>query len=340
LAVAADQIHTGQHKVFRGIPRRHGGTAAWITTAGIDKGSATMAIGYVGLGSMGGALARRLQLQHPLHVYDLNAQSMQNLVGRGATACASLGAVAAHCDTILLCLPTSDQVRAVIFGPDGLAASAKPGTLIVDQTTGDPKATRAMAAELAGTGVELIDAPVSGGLRGAEAGTIAIMIGASPEQYERIRPILQAISPNLFHAGGVGNGHVAKVVNNMVSAAQRVLTLEAVALATKAGLEPRTAVSIMLASSGRNVFMEHFMAPHVLNGNLRSGFTLGLLHKDVRLATQVGMDCGATLFFGNVVREFYQMCINEMGGDAQVNTTALIMDRICGTQVVPANYQV
>jgi 3-hydroxyisobutyrate dehydrogenase len=237
-----------------------------------------------------------------------------------------------------LCLPTSDQVRTAIFGDRGLATTMRAGTLIVDQTSGDPTATRAMAAELAARGAELIDAPVSGGLRGAEAGTIAIMVGASPAQYERVLPILQSISPNIFHAGGVGTGHVAKICNNLLSGGQRLLTLEAVALAVKNGLTPEKAVDIICASSGRNVFVEHFMKPHVVKGRLSSGFTLGLLHKDVRLACKLGDDSGVSMLFGNLVKGFYQMAINERGEGDQVNSVALIMDRLAGTQVVPPDH--
>ncbi|VTU45348.1 2-(hydroxymethyl)glutarate dehydrogenase (plasmid) [Variovorax sp. SRS16] len=297
-----------------------------------------MNIGYIGLGSMGGALAKRLQLQHPLRVHDQSEAAVQRLVDRGATRCASSSELAGHCDIIFLCLPTSDHVRAVIFGEEGIAGAAKPGTLIVDQTTGDPTATRAMAAELSALGLALIDAPVSGGPQGADAGTIAIMVGAAPAQYDRIQPILHAISPNVFQAGDVGTGHVAKLVNNLVAGGQRLLSLEAIALAAKNGIAPRTAVDILMAGSGRNFFVERFMNSHIISGKLASGFTLGLLHKDVRLACQLGEDSGVTMLFGNMVKEFHQMTINEMGRDAQVNSVALMMDRLAGTQVVPADH--
>jgi 3-hydroxyisobutyrate dehydrogenase len=237
---------------------------------------------------------------------------------------------------IFLCLPTSDHVREVIFGKAGLSASLRPGTMIVDQTTGDPIATRAMAADLAERGVDLIDAPVSGGKQGAQAGTIAIMVGAAPEQFARIEPIFKAISPNIFHAGGVGNGHVVKLSNNLLSMATRFLTYESVALAVRNGVDPKTVVDIMLASGGRNAYLERIMAPRVLNGKLNVGFTLGLAHKDVRLACKLGEDSGVPMFFGHLARDLYQTCIAEMGADNQVETAALVIDRLAGTQVVPA----
>ena len=299
-----------------------------------------MTLGYVGLGNMGGALARRLRVQHNRHqhdmlVYDLDPTHAAALAALGAEACGSAAEVAARSDVILTCLPTSVEVRAAIFGENGLAAGARPGALIVDQTSGDPIATRAMAAELAPRGIELIDAPVSGGPRGANAGTIAIMVGGSAEQFARVETILKAISPNVVHAGGVGSGHVMKLANNMLSAAGRLAALEAMALATKNGIEPATAADILLASSGRNFWMEHFLKK-VIGGDLNSAFTLALSYKDVRQATQLGVDSGVPMFFGNLVREFYQMAITEVGADAQVNATALVMQRIAGTKMVAA----
>lgn len=292
-------------------------------------------IGYIGLGNMGGALAARLRLRHDLLVYDQDATAVRRLTEKGATPCAGPRDLAGRCGIIFLCLPTSDHVRAVIFGDDGLAGALKPGTLIVDQTSGDPNATRSMAAELARAGVSLIDAPVSGGQRGAEAGTIAIMVGAADDQFTRARPILTSISPNVFHAGAVGNGHVIKLVNNLLSGAQRLLTFEGVALAVKNGMEPGTAVQILLASGGRNAFLEKRMNPGVITGELASGFTLGLAHKDVRLACQLGADSALPMFFGNLTRELYQMCISEMGAAAEVDTAALVVDRLAGTRIVP-----
>ncbi len=298
-----------------------------------------MTIGYVGLGNMGGALARRLQLTHSLLVHDKSDAAIERMEKLGARRSVSLSDLADQCDTIFLCLPTSDQVREVIFGDNGLAASAKPGTVIVDQTTGDPTATRTMAVELAPRGLELIDAPVSGGPAGADAGTIAIMVGASPASYDRIEPILRSISPNVYHAGDVGTGQVIKLANNMMAAIQRIITLEALALAVKSGVAPQTAYEIILASSGRNFFVERMVGKHILTGQLATGFALGLMHKDVRLACQLGMDSGVPLLLGNIAKEFYQLCISEMGSQAEANSAAVVIDRMAGTNVVPTDYR-
>ena len=168
-------------------------------------------IGYIGLGVMGGALARRLLREHKLTVFDLSKERCAEFAALGATVAASPAEVGAASDIVLTCLPTSAQVRAVIFGDnDGLIRGMKPGGLIADQTSGATAATRAMAEELAPTGVQLIDAPVSGGPRGADAGTIAIMVGGEPAQYARLEPVLKVISPNVAHVGPLGAGHTLK----------------------------------------------------------------------------------------------------------------------------------
>jgi len=292
-------------------------------------------IGYVGLGNMGGALARRLQLAHPLRVFDVNQTSVVALVESGAAPCASLQELGASCDIVFLCLPTSEHVRSTIFGSQGLAQNLRPGAVIVDQTSGDPTVTRAIATELAALQIALVDAPVSGGPQGAQAGTIAIMVGAAQSDWERIRPVLESISPNIFHAGAVGSGHVIKLVNNVVHGALRLLTLEGAALAVKNGIAPEMATKILNAGGARNFYSETILGERIMKGNVNVGFSLALMHKDVRLACKLGGDSGVPMLFGSLTNEYYQMCINAMGADADVDTAELFIDRLSGAQVVP-----
>lgn len=296
-----------------------------------------MQVGYVGLGAMGGALARRLQLSRKLVVCDLNPAAVADLVGRGAEAAETPAALAGRCEIVLLCLPTSAHVREAIFGPAGLAEGAKPGTLFVDQTTGDPTATRAMAEELVPRGIRLIDAPVSGGAIGAEAGTIAIMVGAGPEEFARIAPVFADISPNVFHAGGVGNGQVVKIVNNLISHCQRLLTQEGMALATKNGVDPEATARILLAGGAKNAYMEKVLAPRVLKGRLGIGFTLGLAGKDVKLACDLGGATGVPTPFGDLAAGRYQAMVDEFGYNGEVEISGLVTEREAGTSYIPAD---
>lgn len=294
-----------------------------------------MSIGYIGVGNMGGALASRLCLSHQLLVYDKSVSATNILQAKGADVANNLAQVGHSCDIIFICLPTSTHVHEVLFGHDRLVDFLKPGTVLVDQTTGDPFATRSMASELLKTGVFLVDAPVSGGKMGAEAGTIAIMVGAEQGQYDQILPILKTISSNIFWAGGVGNGHVIKLVNNLMSTSQRALSFEAVTLAAKNGLDPKVATDILLASGGRNAYLEKMMRPRILEGKLNVGFTLALAHKDVRLACQLGQASNVPMFFGNTTKELYQLAISQIGQDEQVDKIGMIFDKISGTEVIP-----
>jgi 3-hydroxyisobutyrate dehydrogenase len=286
---------------------------------------------------MGGALAARLQMEYPLKVFDANPAAVTRAVEQGSTSCDTIAELASGCQIILLCLPTSDQVREVLLGPGGVTSTAQNGTVVIDQTSGDPHATRAMHEELRQRGITLLDAPVSGGVQGARAGTIAIMVGASPADFTSVEPVLNGISSQVFHAGDVGAGHTMKLVNNLMSGAQRLLSMEAVALAAKNGLNPATVIEILLAGGGRNAYLENIMGPHVIVGDLDFGYTLNLAHKDIRLACQLGIDSNVPMFFGNLTRELLQTSINEMGRESKVDTAALVIDRLAGTHIVPTN---
>lgn len=296
-------------------------------------------IGYVGLGNMGGALAARLARHGDLLVFDLNAAAIEAQVLLGANPAEDLPALAAASDVVFLCLPTSAHVRDALFGVHGLASGLREGTLIVDQTSGDPRETREIAAELAERGVEFIDAPVSGGPLRAQEGTIAIMVGATDAQYARVLPLLERISSRIFHAGKLSHGHLIKLVNNLVSGIIRWASLEGVALAAKHGVAPATAIEIMSAGGARNDWMAAVMGPQVIHGDLSNGFSVGLAHKDLRIACELAEEASVPLLVGNLIREIYGLCINEMGYDTKVDSTALMMDRMAKTQVVPPEYR-
>ena len=253
-----------------------------------------MEIGYVGLGAMGGALARRLMLSKKLHVLDLRPEVVETFAGNGAIPAQNGAALAQTCDVVMLCLPRSSNVRQAIFGEGGLIEGLEPGKILVDQTSGDPDETRAMAAELAEKGITLIDAPVSGGPEGADAGTIAIMVGGPVEAFEKVKPVLEAISPNIDHCGDIGNGHVVKLVNNTIAACNRLAMYEAVAMGRKYGLSLQTMSDVINKSSGRSGATERAL-PAMLEGKQASNFAIGLMLKDVGLATKLGNNCGAPM---------------------------------------------
>jgi 3-hydroxyisobutyrate dehydrogenase len=293
-----------------------------------------MQLGYVGLGNMGAALARRLLSQQPMRVYDLNPAAMTRLAERGGVASQSPKALAAESDLVMTCLPTSKEVRDVIFGSDGLAAGLKKGSIIADMTTGDPNATRQMASDLAGAGITLIDAPVSGGPHGADAGTIAIMVGAPADIYARLKPVFETISPNIFHCGAIGNGHTMKLVNNVIAAGVRMATFEAVTMGIKAGLSLETCATVLAKGSARSYTTE-ITLPKFLRGELKTNFALGLMHKDVRLATELALRSAAPMPVANLVRELFQVAVNEEGADADVNCLVHLHERQARVDFAP-----
>ena len=296
-----------------------------------------MELGYVGLGKMGGALARRLMLKNHLRAYDLRPDVVQTFAAAGAVPVQNLRAMADTCNLVMTCLPTSNQVRDVIFGKDdadGLAAHLKPGSIIADMTTGDPVATREMAAALASRGIQLIDAPVSGGPHGAEAGTIAIMVGAPVALFERVRAVLADISPNIFHTGDVGTGHLMKLVNNVIAAGVRAVTFEAVAMGIKSGLSLETCATVLPKGSARS-YTTDVTLPRLVDGSLVANFMLGLMHKDVRLATEMGIASGAPMPLAGLVREIYQAAVNEHGYEADINLLIRCSERAAQVKIVP-----
>ena len=290
-----------------------------------------MELGYVGLGAMGGALARRLMLSHKLRVLDLRPEAVGDFTANGAVPAQDGASLARESDIVLLCLPRSADVREAIFGPGGIAEGLTPGKIIVDQTTGDPDETRAMAAELAEIGVTMLDAPVSGGPSGADAGTIAIMVGGPAETFGAVRPYFESISPNIVHCGGIGNGHVVKLVNNTIAACNRLGMLEAVAMGRKYGLSLETMNEVINKSSGRSGATERVL-PAMIEGTFSSNFALGLMLKDVSLATELGMKCGAPMFLHGIVRGLLQNGLHRCGADVNLDEMISVIEGMADTR--------
>lgn len=294
-----------------------------------------MPIGYVGLGNMGGPLAGRLQLSNQLKVYDLSAAATAKLVELGASAATNPTDLAAECDIVFTCLPCSDNVQSVIFGNNGLANSMKPGGLIADMTTGNPVKTRAMAEALQDRQIALIDAPVSGGPRGATEGTIAIMVGAPQPEFDRILPVLKTISPNIFHAGVTGAGHAAKAGNNLLNLVCRLATFEVVSLMVQNGVTPSDAVGILQKSSGRNYATEITMPDNILSGKMHQGFWMNLMRKDISIALDLSRASGVPMPLGDLAEEQLLAAINEHGGEADMSLLALTYERLTAARIRP-----
>jgi 3-hydroxyisobutyrate dehydrogenase len=279
-------------------------------------------VGFAGLGAMGSALARRLVGSTDLTVLDLDPLRTRPFAQAGAAVAVGPAELAAAADTIVTCLPTSRDVRELLQ-----SMTVPAGSLIVDCTTGDPAQTRAIAAELAQHGSTLVDAPVSGGPQAADAGTIAILVGADEAAFARAEPILRLISPAVRHVGGIGAGHCVKLLNNALAAGQRMLAFEALALAAAHGVEASAFVDAVNISSGRSYATEITVPRHVLAGRLAQGFSLGLMAKDVGLARSLvpaSLDARSLIV---QVAERLAIAADELGPATDVNWLIEIFER-------------
>ena len=294
-----------------------------------------MHVGFIGLGNMGAPLARRLCTDHTLWVFDQSQTSVDAFTGVGAQVAKSAAELAGSVDIVLTCLPTSEDLRSLLFGDQQVASVLKAGTMLIDMTTGDPGITRDLAAKLALDGIDLIDAPVSGGPKGATAGTIAIIVGGSAAQFSRALPVLSAISSNVMHAGDVGAGHAVKAGNNLLNLVCRLATFEVVSLLVRAGVTPENAVAIIQKSSGRNYATEITLPDNILSGTLHQGFTMGLMHKDSSVALQMADDLNVPLPISTTAFANLKQAMNEHGQESDMSAVALTYENDSGARIRP-----
>ncbi|WP_339385837.1 NAD(P)-dependent oxidoreductase [Burkholderia sp. Ac-20379] len=242
-------------------------------------------IGVIGLGNMGrGMAASLLRKDFAVVGYDASPASAALAGEAGVLLVDSLAAVAGRCGTLVLSLPNPQIVDAVINGEHGLLAHLKPGALIVDTSTSDPQVSRRLAAQLAEHGVRFIDAPVSGGPRGAQNGELTFFLGGDAADIAAAGPVFDALAKARFHIGASGAGNVAKIVNNLLVASHLVIAAEAFKLAESAGVPVADLLESINAGSGRSGVTTYNYPSRIVNGAFDSGFTMGLMRKDVRLA--------------------------------------------------------
>jgi len=244
-----------------------------------------MRVSFLGLGAIGAPMAAHLAKRHPLTVWNRTAaRAAEFAASHGAAAASTPREAAAGAEAVLTCLPTSREVAQLLDGPDGLEAGLERGALLIDCTSGDPETSRDIALRLARRGVAFVDAPVSGGVSGAEAGTLTVMAGGDEQTFARARPLLSAFGKRIERLGPVGAGHAMKAVNNALLAVNLIAVGEALAALVKAGVSARTAVEVLNASSGRSFVSEALVPERVLTGRWPQTFRLALLDKDVGIA--------------------------------------------------------
>ncbi|AHG64116.1 putative NAD-binding 6-phosphopgluconate dehydrogenase [Advenella mimigardefordensis DPN7] len=291
-----------------------------------------MKVGYIGLGALGSELAGRLSCVYPVCAWDINDAAMLRLRDRGASIMASPEEIARNSDIVLLCLPRSEDVRQVVFGPQGLAKGLGAGKLIIDQTSGHPESTRKIAEKLALAGVSMIDAAVSGNPQVVSKGEATLMVGGSDVLYERVLPVLTAISEKVFRCGAnVGDGQAMKMVNNAMNAACRLGTLELAAMGVKAGLPLECIIEVLNSGTARNPTTE-VMLPAIAQGRSSTDFALSLMLKDINQAVMLGITIGVSTPVINAVQNLLQMGANTLGGQARLEDMVGFMESAAGTK--------
>ena len=285
-------------------------------------------IGMVGLGAMGAPMARNLlKSGHRLKVYDIAEAAVQALVARGAQA-AARESVAMDVDVVVTMLREGDVVTEVLTGGAGLFAQAAKNTLFIDSSTIDVSTAQTLSAQAVAAGMALIDAPVSGGVPGAEAATLTFMVGGEAGDVARAKPILEAMGSSVVHVGQAGTGQAAKICNNMVLGVSMIAVAEAFRLADKLGLKAQTLFEIISQSSGdcwalrNNHPVPGVVATSAANHDYRPGFSSALMLKDLVLGQSAARDCGACTPLGAQAAELYKEFVEA--GHAELDFAAII----------------
>jgi 3-hydroxyisobutyrate dehydrogenase len=278
-------------------------------------------IGFIGLGNMGLPMAQNLiKAGHPVCGYDLSTAALDKFSALGGIAVRSLDVASMGVDLVITMLPAREQVREVYLGQGGVLASAAPGTLLVDCSTVDVETARAVAAAAKVNEFEMLDAPVSGGVAGAQAATLTIMVGGSDTAFERARPVLEGMGKNIVHAGAAGNGQAAKICNNMILGISMIAVCEAFVLAEKLGLDTRKLFEISSQSSGQCWSMTSYcpvpgMVPaSPANRDYQPGFTAAMMLKDLKLAQDAARLTHAVAPLGAGAAAVYQRFVDDGGG--------------------------
>lgn len=281
-----------------------------------------MNIGFIGLGNMGRPMARNLLSGgFAVTVYGRRKPVVDEIVSAGASAAGSPKEVAERCDVTITIVSDSPDVKSVVTGLDGILDGARPGAVVIDMSTISPAVTREIAEIAASRGVEYLDAPVSGGVSGAEAGTLSIMVGGKEEVLEKCLPVFQALGKHVHHMGGVGMGQMTKLCNQVIC----VLTIEAVCeglvLGSKAGLDLEKLLSVVSAGAAGSWMLSN-LGPKMLARDFEPGFRVALQQKDLRLALASADELKVPLPGTSLVNQLFRSV--EAAGMGELGTQALI----------------
>jgi len=286
-------------------------------------------IGFIGLGNMGFPMAQNLlKAGHAISGFDIDGAARARLAAAGGTVASGIDAACENAEVVLTMLPSGKEVREVYLGQGGVLASAAKGSLLVDCSTTDVESARAVAEAAALNDLAMVDAPVSGGIAGAQAATLTFMAGGSTSAFERAKPFLAAMGKTIVHAGPSGNGQVAKICNNMILGASMIVVAEAFLLAEKLGLDAQTLFDISSRSSGQCWSMTSYcpvpgpVPSSPANRNYQPGFTAAMMLKDLKLARAAATSTGVKTPMGAGACALYELFVEQ--GHAATDFSGII----------------
>ena len=272
-------------------------------------------IGFIGVGRMGLPMASRLLAAgHRVVAFDVQGQALSVIAGKGAETAASPAEVASRAEIVMASLPRPETVREVALGESGVIAGSHR-QVFVDLSTTGPRMAQAIAAALGERGVVAVDAPVSGGVKGATKGTLAVMTSGPAAECEALRPVLEAIGRVFYIGSQPGMGQMMKLINNLLSATATAATSEAIVLGVKAGLDPRVMIDVINAGSGRNTASEDKFPRAILPRSFDYGFAMGLMAKDVNLCIAEAEQLEVPMWIGNAVKQLWLYGLSQGGPD-------------------------
>jgi 3-hydroxyisobutyrate dehydrogenase-like beta-hydroxyacid dehydrogenase len=287
-------------------------------------------VGFIGLGAMGGPMARNLiKADVPLVVHDIDTAKTAKL---NAEVAGSAKEVASRTERTILIVETTDQAQSVIAGAEGIIQSAKPGHIVICMSTIDPFAARALAETLKAKGIAMIDAPVSGGTGRAQSGELSVIVGGDAAIVAKCKDLFDVLGSQTFHVGPLGHGLAMKLVNNMLVQVNTVAVAEALVLGVKAGLDPKTIYDVVRVSTG-NSFAFETRVPKILKRDFSPGGTVDISFKDQELETAFAKQLGVPILLANVSQQVYQMAraagFNKEDGSALIK----VLERLAGVKV-------
>ncbi|MFL5257140.1 MAG: NAD(P)-dependent oxidoreductase [Rhodopila sp.] len=293
-------------------------------------------VGFVGVGNMGWPMAACLvKAGFTVHVNDSRREVANNFVQQvGGSAPDSLHQLAEASEIIVTMLPTSTIVERVLAeGDDNIFAGMKPGTIIIEMSSGVPSVTQVLAEKVAALGSTMIDAPVSGGVPRAKSGQLAIMVGGESATIDQAMPVLSAMGTSVLRTGAVGSGQAMKALNNLVSTGGFLIGIEALLIGQRFGLDPGVMTDVLNAATGMNNSTQKKFRQYVLSRKFDAGFTMGLLAKDLSIALQVGRETGTAVPLSALVNEMIVSALSKFGPDADHTEMAKLSELLAGSEL-------